>query len=185
MLDLSHNHIVKLSATALHCGSTDLWSLDLSHNNMTVIEGAFPRTLRNLALRGNLLGVLKPATLGVYDVRDLEGKPQPPNSHIRNLFLDQNHIWRVYAQVFEALPHLENVWFGGNKLNCSDVRPHLPRGAACIDDAAASSTDIGSHLSSRFDPTPPAVAFTVGAAMTDFEGPRPLRCLRAGVGKAE
>ena len=139
-----------------------------------------------MALRGNLLGVLKPATLGVYDVRDLEGKLQPPNSHIRNLFLDQNHIWRVYAQVFEALPHLENVWFGGNKLNCSDVRPHLPRGAACIDDHCGVEylTYIGSHLcSSRFDPEHNTAQCAFGGGGCDdelFEGPMWLSSVFAG-----
>ena len=185
--DIDLRHIMQaLKPDTQLAMNRNLKVLDLSYNNLTVIEGAFPRKLRNLALRGNLLKLIKLDTLGVYKYETVEGKPQPPNSHIRNLFLDNNNIEWVNPQAFAALPHLENVWMGGNELNCSGVRPLLPRGAACIDERCGVEylTYIGSHLcSSRFDPEHNTAQCAYGGGDCDdelFEGPMWLSSLFAG-----
>ena len=105
-LDLSRNRINALSARAFHSAKS-LHGLDLSYNNISAVEDAFPRTLQSLALRGNHIEVLRSGMLAA--------------SHLRALFLDDNGMQRVEPGAFDRSPRLEFVWMGGNTVNCSVV----------------------------------------------------------------
>ena len=125
-LSLGDNNITMLREGTFD-GLTHLaWGLDLSHNHISVIEaGAFRglRLLSTLAFRANPLTVL---TAGAFKEGGLDG--------LRNLFMDDcNRLHEVKAG---ALPGaLEYAWLPGATLNCSQIVPRLPSGAACLDGA--------------------------------------------------
>ena len=119
-LDLSRNRITAFSTSSLE-GAINLAAVDLSGNNMSTIAGSFPQSLRTLALRGNQIAVMPSGALSSSGGR------------MRNLFLDDNHMRQFETGAFDAVGTVDNVWVGGNRVNCSAVRSLLPK-ARCLEE---------------------------------------------------
>ena len=116
-LDLANNHMNALSASMFE-SAKNLMTLDLSHNNISTID-EIPRKLQTLALRGNRLARMRSEVLS--------------GGHLRNLLLDDNGMRQLDEGAFDRLPRLENLFMGGNEVNCSSVQVSLPNGARCIE----------------------------------------------------
>lgn len=125
-VSLAHNHIDVVSASAFD-DARGLVALDLSDNNISVVEGTFPRSLQSLALHGNRIHVMQPGFVA-------EGL------HI--LFIDENRMREIETGSFDGFPRLEYVWMGGNEVNCSTTRDALPIGARCIEARCAAISGL-------------------------------------------